>query len=107
VLSWWERSEGALHGGRSPLARVLATGAASDSDMIRIECVDGTTKNLLESASPLRGLDGSIAGAVIVLHDVTERRKLEAEFEARIAQLVSLGVELGQSAGSAQAGAHG
>jgi signal transduction histidine kinase len=61
---------------------------------MRIECLDGTAKTLIASSSPLRGLDGAIVGAVLVLQDLTEHRKVEADFEERIARLVSIGVEL-------------
>ena len=33
-------------------------------------------------------------GAVLVLQDITEHQKVEADFEERIARLVSIGVEL-------------
>ena len=77
---------------------MLASGESSQNEVVKVECFDGTMKNLLESTSPLRGLDGSIVGAVVVLQDVSEQRKFEADLEARITRLVSLGVELEQGA---------
>jgi len=94
LLAWWERNEARVKRGASPLARALETGQPSHSEPVALECVDGTTKSALVSASPLRGLDGNIVGAVLVMQDVTEPKKFEAAFEERIARLVSVGVEL-------------
>lgn len=94
LLAWWERNEARLKHGQSPLARALASGHHSKNQLVRIECVDGTMKDLLESSSPLRSAEGQIVGAVAVMQDVTERKTYEADFEERIARLVSLGVEL-------------
>lgn len=94
VLEWWQRNEGAFKRARSPLARTLEGGESLRNEVVPMECLDGTTKSLLESTSPLRDLDGNVVGAVIVLQDVTEPKKVEADFEERIARLVSIGVEL-------------
>ena len=93
VLDGWRRNEEAVLHGRSPLTRTVETGESFKNLALSIVCLDGSTKNLLESTSPLRGLDGSITGAVVVLQDVTEHRKYEADFEQRVARLVSVGVE--------------
>jgi hypothetical protein len=66
--------------------------------VIELPCVDGSTKRVLMSASPLLGPDMKIVGAVIVIQDVSEHKRIEAELQDRIARLVSLGVELEQSA---------
>lgn len=94
VLAWWVRNKGTMKHGRSPLLRSLTEGASSQNEIVRIECLDGTTKNILESTSPLRGLDGAVVGAVVVIQDMTEAKKCEANFEQRITRLVSLGVGL-------------
>ncbi len=92
ILDWWRRNEEALHDGRSPLTRTLETGESSRRLAVRLEGLDGSTKNLLESTSPLRGLDGAIVGAVVVLEDVTEHKQVESDFEERVARLVSIDV---------------
>lgn len=85
LLSWWERNA----------ARVKRpAGQAMHNQPVQLECVDGTTKNVLESTSPLRSADGQIVGAVVVMQDVTEPKKYEADFEERIASLVSIGIDL-------------
>jgi CheY-like chemotaxis protein len=94
ILDWWRRNEETVRRGPSPLTRTLQTGESFKNQMVSIECLDGSTKKLFESSSPLRALDGAIVGAVVVLQDVTEQGKIEADFEERVARLVSIGVEL-------------
>ena len=97
LLDWWERNQRNVKHGATLLSRAL-TGQATHNQRVQIECVDGTTKNVLESTSPLRGANGEIVGAVIVIQDVTEPQKYEADFEQRIASLVSIGVDLERAA---------
>lgn len=95
LLGWWD-DQGQLlknHGG--PLARAL-DGSASHNEVLQLRCLDGSTKTVLVSASPLLGLDKQVVGAVVVIQDVSEPKRIEAELEERIAQLVSLGVEVQQ-----------
>jgi PAS domain S-box-containing protein len=96
MLGWWDSSGQLLkdHGG--PLALALH-GRTCRNELLQIRCVDGSTKSILASASPLLGLDGKVVGAVAVIQDVSESKEIEAELEKRITRLVSLGVELQQS----------
>jgi PAS domain-containing protein len=80
-----------------PLSRALS-GEASHSERIRIQCFDGSMKNILLSASPLRGLDDRLVGAVILVQDMTEPRKIEEALEHRVTRLISIGMELEESA---------
>jgi PAS domain S-box-containing protein len=88
ILEWWDAS------GQT---RALRSGQSSHNDLLQIRCVDGTLKTISASTSPLFGLDAQVVGAVIMIQDVTESRKIGAELEDRIARLVSLGVEVEQS----------
>ena len=81
-VEWWKRNEPRFSPGHAK------------HQLVRVECVDRTAKHLLASTSPLRNADGDLVGAVVVMQDVTERKTYEADFEERIARLVSLGVEL-------------
>ena len=94
LLEWWERNEARVKRGTSPLSISLVSGKATHNQRVQLECVDGTTKELLESTSPLLSADGMLVGAVVVMQDVTEPKKYEAAFEERIASLVSTGIEL-------------
>lgn len=97
LLSWWDENGQTLRGSSGPVARALA-GQVSHSERLQIACFDGTLKTLVASASPLRGLDGQIVGAVVLLQDVTEKKQIEEALEERVTRLISLGVELEETA---------
>lgn len=48
-------------------------------------------------AAGRRGLDNEIVGAVLLIQDHTETRKIEEDLEHRVTRLIGLGVELEQS----------
>jgi CheY-like chemotaxis protein len=97
ILGWWDRSGHAIKDERGPLTRALG-GQATHSEAISVQCLDGSSKSILASAAPLRGLDNRLVGAVVLLQDVTEPKKLEKALEERVARLIGLGVELEESA---------
>ncbi len=96
MLDWWDSRGQGLKTPDGPLERALQ-GTVSHNQMREIRCVDGSTTVVLMSASPLIGLEQQIAGAVIVIQDVSEPKRIEAELEDRITRLVSLGLELEHS----------
>ena len=99
ILGWWDASGHMLKNGSGPLARAIRDGESSHSEPILIQCVDGTSKTILISASPLRGVDGNIVGAVVLLQDLTASKKvIEEELQQRVAKLITLGVELEETA---------
>lgn len=91
-LAWWQRDGHLLKDARGPLMRALQ-GLASHNEIALIKCLDGTSKSVFISASPLRALDRHIMGVVVVIQDVTAHREIEADIEKRIVNLISLGVE--------------
>ena len=98
ILRWWAAGGRAIkeHGG--PLSRALQSGQTSRNELLEIRCLDASEKTILCSVSPLCLLDGQIAGAVLVIQDVTEPKRFGDDLQERITKLVSLGVEL-QAAG--------
>ncbi|HEX2198498.1 MAG TPA: hypothetical protein VHG88_07750, partial [Burkholderiales bacterium] len=58
---------------------------------------NGKPMTVVTSAAPLRGLDGRIVGAVILIQDLTATSEIEADLQNRVTRLVSLGVELEES----------
>jgi CheY-like chemotaxis protein len=94
LIGWWDASGCMLKEGNGPLARAVQGGQSSHSERIRIRCLDGTDKTILASASPLRHLDGRIAGAVVLIQDITESAKIGEDLQERVARLVATGVEL-------------
>ncbi len=97
VLAWWESDGRVLRDQRGSLGRALSGGASTRSELLQIRCLDGSSKTITSSTSPLFGLDGAIVGAVIVIQDVTEPRRIGEELQSRITRLVSVGMELEQS----------
>jgi CheY-like chemotaxis protein len=100
-LEWWNRDGQLLKGRDGPLMRTLLRGDASHNEVLQITCLDQTAKSVFASASPLRGLDGHIVGAVLVVQDVTAHREIEEDIEKRIVSLVTLGVEFEEVAEAA------
>lgn len=94
IVGWWDASGKMLKDSQGPLARAIYSGEASHSERIDIRCCDGSPKTILASASPLRRLDGRIAGAVVLIQDTTETRKIELDLEQRVTRLIGIGVEL-------------
>lgn len=99
ILGWWDESGSVLKSGDSALSRAIRAGESSHSERIALRCADGTTTTVLASASPLRGLDRGIVGAVVLLQDVSETAKIEEALEERVARLVGTGVELEETLG--------
>jgi PAS domain S-box-containing protein len=98
ILGWWDTAGKTLKDTNGPLARALQKGESSHSERIQIRQFNGRVKAIFASASPLRGLDGRIVGAVILIQDLTETKKIEEDLENRVSKLISLGVELEESA---------
>jgi len=94
LLGWWTADGRSFKDERGPLALALDSGLSSHNKVLDIRCIDGASKAILSSTSPLFGREGSVVGAVIVIQDVTEQRKVGAELEQRITRLVALGFEL-------------
>jgi PAS domain-containing protein len=91
LLGWWDGDGGMIKHERGALARALA-GHTSHSEPLEIKCFDGSAKDILISASPLRGLDNRLVGAVVLIQDVTEPKRIEEALEDRVTRLISLGV---------------
>ncbi|MCD6041360.1 MAG: DNA-binding response regulator, OmpR family, containings and winged-helix [Burkholderiales bacterium] len=94
IIGWWDESGRMLKQENGPLARAIHRGESSHSERIRIRCLDRSEKTILASASPLRRLDGRIAGAVVLIQDITETAKIGEDLQERVARLVGAGVEL-------------
>ncbi len=82
----------------NPIAKVLrhglVVGLANHTALI---AKDGRTMAIADSAAPIRDRTGSIVGAVMVFHDVTEKRKGELalrESESRFAALVNASAQI-------------
>jgi PAS domain S-box-containing protein len=98
ILGWWDDDGRVLNDEHAPLARALRSGERSRREGLRIQCLDGSAKTVVTSASPLRRLDGQIVGAAVLLQDVTESKRIEEDLEERVTKLIALGVQLEERA---------
>jgi signal transduction histidine kinase len=80
----WAQSKGRWHDSGKSIApsewasaRALSAGQTNLNELIDIETDDGRQKTIQNSSAPIRDMDGSIMGAVIVIEDVTERELAE------------------------------
>ena len=96
MLGWWDSAGQMIKDRNGPLGRALA-GETSHGKPLLIQCLDGNVKTVLVSASPLRGLEGKMVGAVVLICDLTEAKQMEASLAQRVTNLISLGVELEES----------
>jgi len=97
ILGWWDAG-GQMIKESGSLARALQLGESSHSERLEIRCFDGVTRIILVSTSPLRGVDGGIVGAVILIQDLSESSQIKKDLEERVNRLMGVGVELEQSA---------
>jgi CheY-like chemotaxis protein len=88
LLGWWDDDGRLLDGGSTPITEALTQGQTVH-ETCEVRDADGFPRTMLCTASPLRGRDGALAGAVLIVRDATESRRMEHELERRIRRLVS------------------
>jgi len=96
ILGWWNQDGQLTKDRLSSLAQALQEGRTSQNEPIQVACFDGTRQTILSSTSPLRGLDQQIVGAVILLQEHADTKKIAEDLEHRVTRLIGLGVELEQ-----------
>jgi PAS domain S-box-containing protein len=74
---WWAEGGEPVAPEAWPAARAIRQGETSRDEAIVIETFDGIRKTILNSAVPLRSLDGEIQGAIVLNEDVTQRHAAE------------------------------
>ncbi len=74
---WWPETGKRLTSEDWGMARAIRRGETSIDEVIDIETFDGKRKTISHSAAPLRGPSGEIVGGVVVIEDITERRRAE------------------------------
>ena len=85
---WWPTGE-RIQAEEWAMARALNKGETVLNEVIRIEAFDGTTKTIINSASPIRNSRNEVIGAVSVNQDVTELKRLQEHLERQHAELES------------------
>ena len=86
---WRNSGNPALKGIAEALSQAFASGKTVHHTC-ETRGSDRLFATLLCTASALREPGGRIKGAVLVVHDVTERRRIESDLESGIGRLVSL-----------------
>src|SRR5262249_48602631 len=87
---WWHDTGQRVAPDEWPSARAIRTGETTKNEIIDIEAFDGVRKIVAMSSAPIRDLDDRIAGAVIVLDDVTTQQHAERELHDSLAQMRTL-----------------
>jgi signal transduction histidine kinase/CheY-like chemotaxis protein len=75
---WWSDTGAPLAVEEWGLARALRQGVTSVGQLIDVERFDGGRVTILNAAGPVRDVDDRIIGAVAVVTDVTEQRRVDA-----------------------------
>ncbi len=87
--AWWPDTARRLEPGQWPLDRAVREAKTTLNELVDIECSDGSRKSILNSAAPIIGPAGEIAGGVEVIEDVTERRAQEKRI-ARLSRMQAM-----------------
>ncbi|HEX4954220.1 MAG TPA: diguanylate cyclase [Thermoanaerobaculia bacterium] len=74
---WWLSTGRRIAAEEWAAARAITKGETAIDEEVRIECFDGSSKIILNSAVPLRDAGGVISGAIIVNQDITSRKQAE------------------------------
>jgi CheY-like chemotaxis protein len=88
-LGWWDASGNLVDGELAALTAALEAGESSHNEVIEVKCVNGSSKTVLCSASPVHDLAGEVAGAVLVFQDLADRQAVGRDLEHQIARLAS------------------
>lgn len=82
--AWWADTGQALDAGDWAVARAVRNGETSRSELIRIQCFDGTLKTVLNWAAPICGKDGERTGAIAVNQDVSGLVRTQEQLRAAV-----------------------
>ncbi len=78
-----------------PLLKAIDGESVHGHDMT-VSCASGEAVDISVSATPLKDMFGNHSGAVLIIQDQTESKKLEQDFEVKLTDLISLGIETEQ-----------
>lgn len=102
---WWLGSGQRIAADEWAATRAIRKGETSIDEEIRIECFDGTSKIILNSAVPLRDAVGAISGAIIVNQDISRRKAAEEQLRRATATVDAMNRELQEVLAREQANA--
>jgi len=93
---WWLDSGRPIAADEWAAARAISKGETSIDEEVRIECFDGSSKIILNSAIPLHDDAGRMTGAIIVNQDITSRKHAEEQVRKANASIDAMNRELQQ-----------
>ncbi|HEX6820277.1 MAG TPA: response regulator, partial [Ktedonobacterales bacterium] len=92
--AWWPETGKRVAAEEWGIAHALATGESSSGVELDIEAFAGARKTILSSDAPLRDETGAIAGAMSVIVDITERKRLERQTREALEALLELAASM-------------
>lgn len=82
--AWWAASGKRIGDDEWPALRAIRSGDISLNEELEIESSDGSRKVILHSALPIADHAGRVAGAIMVHHDITERKRFEDQLRSMV-----------------------
>ena len=82
--AWWVETGKPMAPDEWGVARAIRWGETSQSELLRIQCFDGSFKTVINWAAPIRADDGAITGAIAVNEDVTSLQYTQEQLRASV-----------------------
>lgn len=82
--AWWVETGKPIEPEEWGIARAIGQGEISQSELIRIQCFDGSYKTIINWAAPIRDEDGAITGAIAVNEDVTSLQYTQEQLRTSV-----------------------
>lgn len=95
-LAWWADSGEPLQAHEWASARAIETGQPVANQLLRIQRFDATYAYVLNSAAPIRDIDGNIFGSAVVIQDITDIKAVEQALRAS-EERFQLSAEIGRT----------
>ncbi len=82
--AWWLDSGKRIAPEDWGIARAIRCGETSRSELIRVQCFDGSHKTVINWAAPLRSDTGEITGAIAVNEDITSLQQTQEQLRTAV-----------------------
>lgn len=79
--AWWLPGREPIAADDWALAKTIRTGATIVDELLEIEAFDGKRKTILNYTAPVLDENGTLAGAIIVNLDISDRKQLEERLQ--------------------------